>query len=277
VVLEKGGALEAQAIVVATDEPQARKLLKKEVGSGGRRWMDQYTLVGLCDSCAWCFLWATPDIVIQLDGRHQQGLVAWQGAVKGRRSTASTTIKFGFRVQSCFRLVNRNLAAHQGSPHRWLVVWQGAVEGRGSTCLYYALKGPPPLTDPLLVLNGEGTTDDKPVNNIVSAVDIWAWHVRGGDVMDSVRDVCGQSQSGKASRFSSFCKLGIRVFALPDLHHWRDYPESTQCSEPFPCCQVFLDRIAPSYAPEGQSLASVTVVGIPKANDAALDGLVRGT
>lgn len=41
------------------------------------------------------------------------------------------------------------------------------VKGRGSTCLYYATPGKPPIGDPLLILNGEGTSDKAPVNNVV--------------------------------------------------------------------------------------------------------------
>ena len=78
------------------------------------------------------------------------------------------------------------------------------IGGRGSTCLYYAFDGKPPLTDPLLILNGEGTSTDRPVNNL-----------------------------------------------------------------------VFLSSIAPSYAPEGKTLVSVTVVGVSSTLDARLDQSVR--
>ena len=33
-----------------------------------------------------------------------------------------------------------------------------APTDRSSTCLYFAIDGQPPVTDPLLVLNGEGTS-----------------------------------------------------------------------------------------------------------------------
>ena len=38
---------------------------------------------------------------------------------------------------------------------------------------------------------------------------------------------------------------------------------------------VFLDRCSPSYAPNGQSLASVTVVGNPAVKDEELEKQVR--
>lgn len=78
------------------------------------------------------------------------------------------------------------------------------IGGRGSTCLYYAFDGKPLLKDPLLILNGEGTSAEKPVNNV-----------------------------------------------------------------------VFLSSIAPSYAPEGKTLVSVTVVGVTATPDARLDQSVR--
>jgi phytoene dehydrogenase-like protein len=71
--------------------------------------------------------------------------------------------------------------------------------GRASTCLYFSLPAPPPVSDPLLILNGEPTSPTAPVNNL-----------------------------------------------------------------------VFLDSIAPSYAPLGRSLASVTVVGNPAESDETL-------
>ena len=37
---------------------------------------------------------------------------------------------------------------------------------RSSTCLYFAIDGPPPMTDPILVLNGEGVSESYPVNNV---------------------------------------------------------------------------------------------------------------
>ena len=78
------------------------------------------------------------------------------------------------------------------------------VQGRGSTCLYYSFAGPPPVGDPLLILNGEGSDPTRPINNL-----------------------------------------------------------------------VFLSSVAPSYAPDGQTLVSVTVVGVPKVTDTKLDQLVR--
>jgi phytoene dehydrogenase-like protein len=78
-------------------------------------------------------------------------------------------------------------------------------EGRGTTCLYYAFDGEPPLTAPLLVLNGEGVDlESRPVNNL-----------------------------------------------------------------------VFISKVAPSYAPAGKTLVSVSVVGVPRYSDARLNQLVR--
>ena len=37
---------------------------------------------------------------------------------------------------------------------------------RSSTCLYFAIDGPPPVPDPILVLNGNKATRDRPVNNV---------------------------------------------------------------------------------------------------------------
>lgn len=41
-----------------------------------------------------------------------------------------------------------------------------APADRSSTCIYFAIDGPPPVTDPILILNGEVATAEKPVNNI---------------------------------------------------------------------------------------------------------------
>lgn len=41
--------------------------------------------------------------------------------------------------------------------------------GRGSTCLYFGIDGPPPVTDPILILNGENSVDDGyscTINNV---------------------------------------------------------------------------------------------------------------
>ncbi|CAM9554075.1 unnamed protein product, partial [Heterosigma akashiwo] len=77
-------------------------------------------------------------------------------------------------------------------------------EARASTCLYYAIDGEAPQKGAVLILNGEPTSAERPVNNV-----------------------------------------------------------------------VFLEQCAPSYAPPGKSLASVTVVGDPEAGDAALEPAVR--
>lgn len=37
---------------------------------------------------------------------------------------------------------------------------------RASTCLYYGINGPPPVKDPILVLNGDDTNDNQPINNL---------------------------------------------------------------------------------------------------------------
>jgi len=72
-------------------------------------------------------------------------------------------------------------------------------EARASTCLYFGVDGEAPVKGPVLVLNGEQTTPELPVNNV-----------------------------------------------------------------------VFLEQCAPEYAPEGKSLASVTVVGNPAMSDEIL-------
>ena len=42
------------------------------------------------------------------------------------------------------------------------------IPGRASTCLYFAIpEGGPPVKEPLLVLNGEGTDIGKPANSLV--------------------------------------------------------------------------------------------------------------
>jgi len=41
-----------------------------------------------------------------------------------------------------------------------------APEDRKSLCYYYGIDGKPPINDPILLLNGEGPTDEKPVNNV---------------------------------------------------------------------------------------------------------------
>eukprot|EP00466_Bigelowiella_natans_P020727 jgi/Bigna1/139612/aug1.51_g14320 len=41
-----------------------------------------------------------------------------------------------------------------------------APEDRSSLCYYYAIDGPAPITDPVLMLNGEPKTSERPVNNV---------------------------------------------------------------------------------------------------------------
>jgi phytoene dehydrogenase-like protein len=83
--------------------------------------------------------------------------------------------------------------------------------GRASVALYFAFRGPPPIAEPILVLNG---------------------------------------QAGPALAKSS-------------------------TNGPFVNNVCFPSQVAPSYAPAGQSLASVTVIGNPDVDDATLEAAVR--
>ncbi|TFJ86044.1 hypothetical protein NSK_002864 [Nannochloropsis salina CCMP1776] len=129
--------------------------------------------------------------------------------------------------------------------------------GRGSTCLYYAVPGPAPIREPLLVLNGESAAlGGRPGTTSGGA---------GGGTA-GVAKTAG-IRTGRAS---------ARGAKKADTASPSPSPSSSRPASRYPVNNVvFLSNIAPTYAPPGQTLVSVTVVGTPAVTDAVLDKAVK--
>jgi len=142
--------------------------------------------------------------------------------------------------------------------------------GRGSTCLYYSFKGLAPIKEPLLILNGEGAG------------------LEAGDGAGSRSSRSSSSSSSSKGKVSTTKKVVVggkksttSIAALltkrPSVSSASPLPASSSSSSPkIPINNVvFLSSIAPSYAPKGKTLVSVTIVGTPTLPDSLLDKTVR--
>lgn len=156
------------------------------------------------------------------------------------------------------KLIGQQLAQQRSTP----------LGGRGSTCLYYSFKGPAPIKEPLLILNGESAG------------------LEAGDAASNSRSSSSSSNKSKVTTARKVV-VGTKNSAITTASLPHKRPSSTSSLRPFTLSTqssppkipvnnvVFLSSIAPSYAPPGQTLVSVTVVGIPKLPNAALDKTVR--
>jgi phytoene dehydrogenase-like protein len=54
-------------------------------------------------------------------------------------------------------------------------------EGRACACLYFGFDGPPPLSRPMLVLNGEPVSDERPINNLCFPNTVYCGKIDAGN------------------------------------------------------------------------------------------------
>ena len=83
---------------------------------------------------------------------------------------------------------------------------------RSSTCVYFAIDGPPPVTDPILILNGEAATAQRPVNNICFPSAVQPGYAPKGKSLASVTvvDACvGGLDAVSDSELAARCQAHI--------------------------------------------------------------------
>ena len=128
------------------------------------------------------------------------------------------------------------------------------ISNRSSTCLYYGFQGSPPVLGPTLILNGENdlskiiikktkkNTTGKSVKTSVNTPTVGMGYGLGVSVENEIDDSFTEAESKR--------EIGIEESIISE---W-DYPIDINNV-------CFPSEVSMSYAPEGMSLASVTIVG----------------
>ena len=94
-----------------------------------------------------------------------------------------------------------------------------APSDRSSTCLYFSLDGAPPVTDPLLVLNGEGVNSDRPVNNVCFPSAVAPKYAPEGKSLASVT-VVGLADGVSDEALASSCKAQLEGWFGESVKEW---------------------------------------------------------
>jgi len=129
-----------------------------------------------------------------------------------------------------------------------------APVGRASTCLYFAVDGGPPVADPILILNGEGATFDRPVNNVCFPSTVQSSYAPAGKTLASVTvvDSCvglGTGKEGEAAQLlSSVPDEELATRCAAQLADWF-------CDESLPSRWTFLRAYRIPHAQPGQNPA----------------------
>ncbi len=160
------------------------------------------------------------------------------------RVIAADAVVVATEEASARKLLSKALAKERSQP----------LGGRASTCLYYSFEGKPPIREPLLILNGEGP-----------------------GLAGSSSNPAGVGSGGSNKKPGVKVKVtGKKPPTAPKPKPAASPPTQAAVRPTSPVNNVvFLSSIAPSYAPAGQTLVSVTVVGSPSTNDGLLDKQVR--
>mmetsp|Transcript_9978 Transcript_9978/g.20233 ORF Transcript_9978/g.20233 Transcript_9978/m.20233 type:complete len:471 (-) Transcript_9978:1126-2538(-) len=151
-----------------------------------------------------------------------------------------------------------------------------APEGRSSTCLYFSIPGTPPISDPLLLLNGNGIADG-PINNICFPNNIAPSYAPRGQSLASIT-VTGDGFQESAIEQDVRAQL-VRWFGHDEVSQW-DLIRTYQIRHAQPSQRALAQRLAQGPALEervfvcGDHWSTPTVNGAIDAGQSAARAVI---